>query len=679
MNISELIVKEIIDKIIIIPIYISQNKKIISQISENCCDFLKDTLNNFLSWNFISYDKDEIRIDNTESQIFQCNNLSQILSNSNDNLSYFQAINSHRIDKNNFEEKIFFTNFIESTNDWSLCEEPISNEYDRYASTLIKMKNLQNNIKKVYNLKEVVKEEDEEESKKSRMSKPSLKSLKYFNSSKLLVNSSSSFKLLLDNIKKPKINKTINEIMNEFSFHSIEDAQIEIKLKNLEKMFNFEQLRKDIEAQKQLNELDLKTIKNKRNSILNKFKIKEENNKKYRGKNITVDHNGEIIFIKKMKLDKMKKEFFIPKTICKFVKEEKNELEIRNDTPTEEIIQKEKIDKNEIFKKGKSKELLKSISLKNFPLLRKPKAGLNIIFNQKIDENEKEKIKNAKLIQNIEEENKKKNIKPFIPSGSCFNLFNLEVGVSLKEKNNYKSGGRDFFSKYKKYSISNFEKQLKEDLEINALKANTKYGYLYKELNDYYLNNINTNAISNIKNKLNQENIYIGNISQKFKSNISTNNNSSSKINQYLENKTLTYAKSTSSLDNNKPIMALTNGSTSLNDIFNSLDNTIILKDKKKLIKKRNIFRNHKNIKSLKNTFSLKDMNNFNKSLLTNKYFEFYNKKPLSPPSEAKQPEKPLINEIYKEIGFNKSISRNRNKLLLLKKPKALTTLEFFK
>lgn len=679
MNISESIVKEIIDKIIINPIYISHTKDIISKIPEKCYTFSQNILNNFLSWNFISYDKDEIRTEektiinnNAESQIFQCNNLSQILSNSNENLSSFQVINSHRFNKNNFEEKIFFSNYINGVNDWNMSDEPISNDYDRYASTLISIKNLKNNKNSKnnknenLNLKEIVKEEDDEESKKSRISK---RSIKYFNSSKLLFNSSSSFKSLLTNIKKSKIKKTINEIMNEFSFHSIKDDKIDIKIKNLEKLFNFEQLRKDFEAQKELNEIDLKTIKKKRNSILKRIKFQEEKNKKYRGKNITVDHNGEIIFIKKMKLDKLKKEFFIPKTISKFIKEEKNEIEINHDS-TEESIQNVNSINGKILKKAKSKEVLKSI--KQLPILKKPKSVLNIIFNEKYDA--KEKL-NENLFKNKDEEEIKKiDLKPFIPSGSCFNLINLEVGVSLKEKNKYKSGGKDFFSKYKKYSISNFEKQLNDDLVLNSLKANTKYEY--QNIND---NIINSNSISNLKNKFNQENTnsYLDNISQKVKSNISTNNNSSSKINQHLGNKTLT--KSISSLDNNIPIIALTNGSTSLNDIFSSFDSTINLQNKKNLIKKRNIFRNNKIIKSLKNTFSLKDIDNFNKAILTNKNFEFNNKKSLSPSSDIRYPEKPLINEIYKEIGFKNSIYRNRNRLMLIKKPKALTTLEFFK
>ena len=125
-------------------------------------------------------------------------------------------------------------------------------------------------------------------------------------------------------------------------------------------------------------------------------------------------------------------------------------------------------------------------------------------------------------------------------------------------------------------------------------------------------------------------------------------------------------------------MIILSNGLSSIYDILSPIDNTLNLKDKKNLIKKNNIFRNSRKIKSLKNIFSLKDINNFNKALLTKKNFEFKKNNPFVI-SQYRKPEKPLINEIYKEIGFNQTISRNRNKISSLKKPTAVTTLDFFK
>ena len=345
-------------------------------------------------------------------------------------------------------------------------------------------------------INKIVKEEKyEEEGKKSKNN--SKKSLKNFNSSTFF-----SFKSLMMNIKKPNIQKKINEIMNEFSFHSIEDGKDDKYKNNLEKVMGFEKLRKEFEIKKELNQLELKKMKKKKVSLLEKFKMEEENNKKYRGKKITKDHNGEIIFIKKMKLENFKKEFFIPKTFSIFIKEEKKEKELTNknlsDISTfEKDIIKDKIKSKEnlkIFNKLKTLKIINE-SKKYLPLINKPKRAINIEYNK--EGNETEKLKDIGDLNNKNQNNKIK--KPFIPSGSSFDLMNLEVGVSLKEENKYKSGGKDFYSKYKKYSIFNFDKDLKDYFELNSLRMNTKY----KNSNTYNISDLdskNESHPNNIKN-----------------------------------------------------------------------------------------------------------------------------------------------------------------------------------
>lgn len=41
-----------------------------------------------------------------------------------------------------------------------------------------------------------------------------------------------------------------------------------------------------------------------------------------------------------------------------------------------------------------------------------------------------------------------------------FDRIQLEVGVTFKEDQKYKTGGKDFFRKYKRYSVENFQKQV---------------------------------------------------------------------------------------------------------------------------------------------------------------------------------------------------------------------------
>jgi hypothetical protein len=369
VNISELIVIQLLDKIISISMRISENKKIFSKIPEICYNYSKNIINNVISFNNIIYDKDEIRnIDktiknNTQPHIIQNSNLLHIISsNKNEKALYFQNTNNPKTNINCDKKNVFF-NYLNDKNDWNICEEPKSNKYDRYTSSLINIQNYKNENKKQ---DMIVKEENEHKNESNK--KINERKLKYYNSSEN-IGATSSFNALLAKIKKTNTHKTLNEIMNEFSFYSIKEDKDEINKKNLEKLLDFNQLRKDFEAQKESNKIDLKIINQKRLSILNKIKSEEEKNKKYRGKNVTKDHNGEIIFIKKIKLDKLKKEFFIPKTTSKFIKEEKKEIEINNESESGSVSEKS-------FKKKKKDK----INLKNI-IDRKKSINIKIQKN----------------------------------------------------------------------------------------------------------------------------------------------------------------------------------------------------------------------------------------------------------------------------------------------------------
>ena len=675
---SEIIVKEILDKIIINSIYISENEKLNLKIYNTCFDFTKNMINNAISFKYISYDKDETRnedkttiINNTESQIFPGNNMSQISPSEN---VFCLPINSHRSNKY-LEEKKLFSNYPHGINNWNICTEPKSSKYDRYSSTLINLKNFKNKNKHKINHKieenKTVKEENEEENKKSR--KNLKRSLKYFKSSKL-ISSFSSFKSLLSSIKKPKIHKSIRDIMNEFSFYYIKDESEENCKKNSEK--DFEKLRKEFEEQKEINKKEMIEMKAKKYFTLKKLKLEQEENMKYKGKNITKDHNGQIIFIKKMKLNKLINEFFIPKTNHKFIKEEKNP-EIKNEDIIEKPLEKESLYLQK-SKNSYSKELkMHNLAKNNLPLINKSKTAINIFYN--------EGNKEMDYFADINYKKKENNIKPFPPSGSNFNIINLEVGVSMKEENKFKTGGKDFFSKFKKYSNLNFEEKWKEELEQNTLKIKSKNEMQNtNDINDKILKNLPSSDNNSKKSLLSKEisNIFIDNSSQK--NNISTNTlniNWPLKNNLYFDNKELSYNKSISNINssiytNNKPKIHLFSGSTSLSDLFSINDKTINIKEKGHLPKNKNIFRKTRNIKSLKNAFSLQDINDFNKAILTNKNIDLYIKK-YAPSSTEIKPKKKLLNKIHKEIEFNKTISRNKNYLMLLKKPKTMTI--FFK
>ena len=701
-NIPDIVANDMIEKIISITVSLSSKKKINSKIPQKCYNFVENIINNYISWNFITYDKDEIRSknktiinSNAESEIFPNNNLSNISSNNNlsePNVN-FSISNSY------FDDNKILSNSAYGKNDWDFFDEPPSNKADKYASTLIKYIPLKFENKYQYNKSNIVKEVDEEdEINKTKISK-FRNSIKFLTNSKILRNISRLSTVVNKNIGKVPVKtkpKGLNEIMNEFSFHSIQDENLTKQLQNLDKLIHVDELRKELEVKKEDDQKDLKIANKKRLEIINKIKLEEEKNKKYLGKNITKDHNGEIVFIKGIKLDKLKKDFFLPTAYFKSIKEKETKILKKNESQNKNYVEKnnsideeKEIEENKEKVKNKidiiknMKSLIKSrskemLNKNNLPLFNKSKSNLI-------------SLKNEKKIIKPDKDNKNTNIiKSFVPGGSSFNLMNMEVGVTLREDNKYKSGGRDFFSKFKKYSILNYDNQLKESLELNTLKSNKPEG-----LNDAKIivknSPVHKNNIRNLFLSHENSNAFLDNTSQKIKStssNNTMNNNSYIKNSHILEKKTLTYAKSTSnmnfSIERNgklKPLIMLSNGSFSLNDIFSLNDTKLNPKNIKLILKKKNIFRESRNIKPLKTVFSLKDINNFNKAIMTNNNkFELHNLQDtnfsLSP---TRKPEKPLINEIYKEIGYNKTITRNRNKILSLKKPLALSTLNFFK
>ena len=701
-NISDIVVNEMIEKIISLTISISTKKEINSKIPQKCFNFVENIINSYVSWNFITYDKDEIRSkyktiisSNNESEIFPHNNISSI--SNNNNISEPNANSS--ISNSYFEDNKILSNSSYGKNDWDFYDEPPSNKVDKYATTLIKYISLKFDNKYQYNKSKIVKEvEEEDEVNKTKISK-FRNSIKY--NSKIFRNFSRFSTVKNNNNDKVPVKtkpKSLNEIMNEFSFHSIEEENLTKQLQNLDKLIHVDELRKEIEVKKDDGQKDLNIANKKRLEIINRIKMEEEKNKKYLGKNITKDHNGEIVFIKGIKLDKLKEDFFLPNSYFKSIEEKEktilknNEPQIKNNVEKnisideEKEIEKNKEKENEKDKIGiikNMKALMKSrskdiLNKNNLPLFNKSKSNLFSLKN------------NKKIIISNKDNTNTSIIKSFVPGGSSFNLMNMEVGVTLREDNQIKSGGKDFYSKFKKYSLLNYDNQLKESLELNSLKTNKPEG----------LNDLNTNFKNFSVHKKNIRNLFLAhensntnldNTSQKFKSTISSNtmnNNSSIKNSHLMEKKTLTYAKSTSnmnvSIERNgkfKPLIMLSNGSTSLNDIFSQNDTKLNPKNIKLILKKKNIFRESRNIKSLKNIFSLKDINNFNKAIMTNNNkFELHNLQDkhfsLSP---TRKPEKPLINEIYKEIGYNKTITRNRNKILSLQKPLVLSTLNFFK
>lgn len=331
LNEANIIVNEIIEKIISLTISTNFNSNIEKRIPQSCFDFLTNTIDSYLNLNFMSHDKEEIKSNNAS-----------IISEHNQ-LDIFQGIDPilkpENIVKNNmtstepsFEEQIYFKNFSHGENNWDLMEEPLSNKYDRYATTLVKFKEIEKDKYKYNkNDKEILEEIDEEN---ENISGNDINNDKNINEKKgkekIDINRRKITRTLTylqnyDNNNNDRLKKkNINEIMSQFSYHDLDDNNDIYKEPD---NINFDKLRKEIEQKQNEENEEKKTQKKAKKDVENKAKMAAEKNRQYAGKKITVDSNGEIVFIKGIKLDKLSREFITMRTMAKLVKDEEKENE----------------------------------------------------------------------------------------------------------------------------------------------------------------------------------------------------------------------------------------------------------------------------------------------------------------------------------------------------------------
>ena len=636
---SEIIVNYIINKIISLTITRSVKMKIENQIPDKCFNYVKDTINNTLSTFFIFYDKDEER-NKKEKEIFN----SDIEEIKNENINNINEIETSNDENNLVLNNYFFNNiYSDENNCWDLMDEPISSKLDRYSTTLIKFQEKNAGLESKYKInQEKILEEEESDISKTKYDslKASIKSRK---SSKINL-----FRYSINNYKEENKKIKMSEIMGQL--HTVD----------LEPEENFEskqimKLRRIFEKSKEEKEKENLINKNEKEKMKAKQKLDIDNFRKYAGKKINKDHNGEIIFIKGIKANSLKKDFIISNSKFKTL--------------------------NNIITKPKTIEKNKEIKVEvNKEEEREDKRNREMKYN---------KFKKLKLANDKNSDLKstpKKNA-PLITSGSNFFLMNMEVGVSLKEDEKFKTGGLDFFNKYKKFSIQVYDKKLKEAQSSNIYMKNfeilnepktqtiEEMNNLYKT--NYALGNSTYDAFSSsILN--NDTNIY----NRKGLNNIMslTGTNNSSIFKNYTKQANMTLNKTKNNL-NLTPIMNMKLGASSLLTSFDKLN--LISNEENLIIKKsRNIFRHKLSRKSNQNI--LNDMNNFTKNLMMNNKDENYGENIINNINNTgkikgiSHPDKPNIKEIIQEIGLKGKLTRER-KFLPAIKSSFLDNENFFK
>ena len=670
LNEANTVVNELIEKIISLSISINFNSKIEKNIPSVCFDYLRNTVESYLSLNFISHDKEEMNK----------NNLSLISKNKQDIIDNIEPIineddinNRISITEPSFEEQIYFNNYTQGENNWDLIDEPLSNKYDRYATTLVKFKEIEKEKNKFNkNDKEILEEIDEENENNSlnenNNKKEDNKELleKYAaairkRTSKILSN---VFNFDINNNNRNK-KKNMNEIMSQFSFHDLEDDNDIYKEPT---NINYEKLRKEIQLKQNEQNEEKKNQKNARREVENKMKLAVEKNRQYAGKKITVDSNGEIVFIKGIKLEKLSKEFLLMKTNTKLIKDEEKEKENEKNKSKKK---KKKGDNifgfgiNNINEDEKKKEKEKSIEKNNENINDKNEETIEKTIkgrNQKLPKirggkfrprENPDEIYRLKILKRIEEG-------PIILSGSNFEIMNMEVGVSIKEKEKYKTGGKDFYHKFHKYSMDNYNKQLKDTLQINSF---------YKSQMD------NENYTKSDFNN------YLGNLTEAYNSSINFANNNSNLNNQQTTNSNKNFLTNyntlsnfdTSSLIKSKKISASLSPELKLSGTQMSLKGSmdklnLISERQEKLAKKaKNIFKKRV-FNYTSNKFKLpklEEINKFSSEILTSS--NWMHKKGVNNMigKPSRRPEKPGFQEIIREMGINGKIFRDRNKNII--------------
>jgi len=407
---------------------------------------------------------------------------------------------------------------------------------------------------------------------------------------------------ILKNDEKPLKKKKYPQLI-EFPSEDI-DPRILGKETESEEL---KKLRNDLENEITLKKLEAEKKLKKEQEEIALEKAREEKRKELAHKNVTTDIKGELVYIKSLNVNDFIHEFTKGRSNFKEIKTIEDELKgkmkgrrksILIEKNPDAFIDKEELEKSQ--KKKRNRNLYSSLKKAN--------------DEKKEKEKEKEKDKNQGGRASVD-----KNKPPLIGAGSNFDLMLPECGVNLIEEKKTKSGGKDYFTKYNKYSLQFFEETFNKTISANI-----------------YQNNILNND-NNAKNKKNIKDQLMESIKEKGSDKKIINNN----MHMIMPSES-----------NDKLLVKTKNLKKALNelDLITEGDEKLILDKKnrnKNILKRKKIIMNFR--KHSKKDY--KEIDKFAKTLMggenwgNNIYKTINNLK-----QSFKQPKKPIFDELKREV-----------------------------
>ena len=408
--------------------------------------------------------------------------------NPEEKIEAIQNVESHKLDiniiqpktknKNNkLDEKNFllipFETVIESKNNWKTLSQPISAPIDRDAGTKIKYdRPLFSKNSKNTNLNNI---KDEQPQKNNdviinEIRKPKIKRTIYFNT--------------LNNTQEKGKKKKVLEL--PFDSTDIDPNKL-ISYKESEDIALLrDKNEKEIQEKKKEKELLLKIEKEKQA----KLEQLEEKRKELYRKKVTVDVNGNIVYIKPVDMKSLMEEFNKGKTIFKNIKTVETEIKYNKDKANIKVEKNKEVLWNDIKEEKNKKNRKKKTHFQKNSLLNNNNSSSDLKQKKVVFEN------GAKFA-----------------SGSNFDIFSPEIGVNITENRKQKSGGKDFYKKYNRFSLEVFQEQLSKTTSsffpklseqndtINTNENNSSNIKKSKRKKSYKFSNTNLDKILEYKNK----------------------------------------------------------------------------------------------------------------------------------------------------------------------------------